>query len=99
MGMPDLVDDLHRVRVRVLNLLLGGSKKRKSLMIFFVFNEKSHFFDEKSQFFCYKKMHCYKIFARAPARESNTHANVRINLMHPNAQGPGKFLVSPENYV
>ena len=28
-------------------------------------------------------MHCYKIFARAPARESNTHANVRINLMHP----------------
>ena len=28
-------------------------------------------------------MHCYKILARAPAREPDTHANVKINLMHP----------------
>ena len=30
-------------------------------------------------------MHCYKILARAPAREPDTHANVKINLMHPNS--------------
>ena len=30
--------------------------------------KKSHFFWWKSHFFCYKKMHCYKILARARPR-------------------------------
>ena len=73
MGMPDLVDDLHRVRVRVLNLLLGGSKKRKSLMIFLFLMKNRTFLMKNRKFFVIKKCIVIKFSrARPPASQTLT---------------------------